>query len=178
MCKNALVAIFGFVLLLVLLFPDQTCSQPWSDVTIRSLPDSSFSLVEMDKKGNKVRHFPYRDVDGRIDIDQLIFCIGTFSSEEWVVLENKAIARKHLDEHYYRFKLRQCKEEIPGPININSANLKELVRLPNIGPVSAVKICDYRQTRGPFQSIEDIKNVEGIGSSTFAGIRYYIKVKD
>jgi len=156
---------------------NQAHSQGWSDFTIRALPDSSFALVEFDKYGNKVRHFPYRDVNGHIDVDQLIYCLGTFGDETWVDLKNKEIAKKHLEEHYHRFKQRQVKEGMTELVNINKASLQEMVRLPNIGPVAAVRIYKYRETREPFHNVEEIKKVEGIGPSIFAGIRYYIKVR-
>jgi competence ComEA-like helix-hairpin-helix protein len=133
--------------------------------------------VEIDKNGKKGRHFPYRDINGHIDIDQLIYCLGTFGDETWVDPKHRKTARRHLEEQYYRFKLKHLKEEIKEPVNINRASLKEIVRLPNIGPVMAVRIYEYRQTHGPFHNIEDIKKVEGIGPAIFAGIRYYIRVR-
>lgn len=156
--------------------PDQACSLGWSDFAVRSLPDSSFALVEYDKNGIKVKHFPYRDKNGHIDMDQLIYCLGTFAGETWADPKNEETARKHLGEHYMRFKLKQRKEGITEPVDINKASPKELVRLPNIGPVTAVKIYKYRERHGPFDNIEGIKKVEGIGSTIFAGIRYYIRV--
>ena len=54
----------------------------------------------------------------------------------------------------------------PGKININTASLDELDRLPGIGPVTAQKILDYRQAKGPFQTIEAIMDVSGIGPAT------------
>jgi competence ComEA-like helix-hairpin-helix protein len=154
------------------------CSQPWSDLTIRPLPDTSFASVETDKNGKKSRHLPYRDKNGLIDMNQLIYCLGTFGEESWVEPKNKEIAKRHLEEHYHRLKAKQLKDEMIDPININTADLEELVRLPNIGPVSAVRICRFRKTHGLFQTIEGIKKVEGIGASTFAGIRYYVVVQD
>ena len=61
-----------------------------------------------------------------------------------------------------------------GTVDINRAGLTELVILPNIGPVIAVKIVEYRNMHGLFESIEDIKKVEGIGSGTFNAVRHYI----
>ncbi|MBE9582039.1 MAG: helix-hairpin-helix domain-containing protein [Proteobacteria bacterium] len=178
MGKRIFVTTFVCVFIFVCWPAGQACSQPWSDFTIRSLPDSSFAIVEIDKKGKKVRHFPYRDKSGRIDFDQLIYCLGVFSNETWAEPKNREIARKHLEEHYYRFRLQQLKEEMTQPVNINRASLKELVQLPSIGPVLAVRVFEYRKTHGVFRNINDIKNVEGIGSSTMAGIRYYIKVSN
>ena len=48
--------------------------------------------------------------------------------------------------------------------------------IPGIGPSKAERIIDYRNTAGPFQSIEDIKNVSGIGNKTFESIREYLTV--
>ncbi|MBW1679756.1 MAG: hypothetical protein JRJ08_06405, partial [Deltaproteobacteria bacterium] len=76
--------------------------QGWSDLTVSSLPDSSFALLEVDENRNKVRHLPYRDMNGNIDIEQLIYCLGSFSDESWVKPENQDLARKTLDERYYR----------------------------------------------------------------------------
>lgn len=52
-------------------------------------------------------------------------------------------------------------------ININTAGSEELQMLDGVGPVTAQKIIDYRETNGSFKSIEDIKNVSGIGDKTY-----------
>ncbi|MBL8063741.1 MAG: ComEA family DNA-binding protein [Anaerolineales bacterium] len=61
-------------------------------------------------------------------------------------------------------------------ININEASVEELDTLPGIGPTIAQRIVDYRTTNGPFQSIDDIMNVSGIGPSTFENIKDLITV--
>ena len=175
--KSILKVFVGFMFFSILIFTcHQIHAQGWSDIRIRTLPDSSFALVEYDKYGSKVRHFPYRDANGKIDVDQVIYCLGTFADETWVEPEHKKEAQKQLKEHYQRFKQKLLKEGINEPVDINKASLKDLVRLTNIGPVTAVKIYLYREAKGLFQTIEDIKKVEGIGPAVFAGIRHYIKV--
>ncbi|MBU8907629.1 S-layer homology domain-containing protein [Desertibacillus haloalkaliphilus] len=57
------------------------------------------------------------------------------------------------------------------PININTANEEELQQITGIGPEYAKRIIDYRQTYGPFTTIEDIQNVSGIGPVTFEGMK-------
>lgn len=59
-------------------------------------------------------------------------------------------------------------------ININTASLEELDSLPGIGPTIAQRIIDYRTDNGPFQTIEDIMNVSGIGPSTFDNMKELI----
>ena len=57
-------------------------------------------------------------------------------------------------------------------ININTADIEELQKLAGIGPSMAKKIIDYREQKGYFNSIEDVKNVSGIGEAK------YNKIKD
>ena len=61
-------------------------------------------------------------------------------------------------------------------ININTASLEELDSLPGIGPTTAQRIIDYRDTNGPFTTIDEIMDVSGIGPSTFDEIKDLITV--
>ena len=61
-------------------------------------------------------------------------------------------------------------------VNINTATLDQLDALPGIGLITAQKIIDYRTVHGPFQRIEDIKNVPNIGPVTFDKIKALITV--
>jgi competence ComEA-like helix-hairpin-helix protein len=62
-------------------------------------------------------------------------------------------------------------------ININTASSTELQTLSGIGPTYAQRIIDYR-TLTPFKTIDEIKNVKGIGDATFNKIKDYITVGD
>lgn len=67
-------------------------------------------------------------------------------------------------------------ESEDGIININSASLSDLQKINGIGEVKAQSIIDYREKSGGFKSIEDIKNVEGIGDKTFEKIKDKISI--
>lgn len=67
--------------------------------------------------------------------------------------------------------------QINEKINLNNANKLEIEKIPGIGTITAQKIIDYRKENGKFKSIEDIKNVKGIGENKFEKIKEYICVK-
>lgn len=69
------------------------------------------------------------------------------------------------------------KKEEKLMININTANEGELQKLPGIGSSIASRIVTYRKENGKFNTIEDIKNVSGIGDSKFNNIKNNIYVK-
>lgn len=62
-------------------------------------------------------------------------------------------------------------------ININSADESQLETISGVGPSTAQKIVDYREKEGKFSSIEDIKNVSGIGDKKFESMKDSIDVK-
>ncbi len=65
----------------------------------------------------------------------------------------------------------------PSLININTASQAELESLPGIGPALARRIIEFRETHGPFSSIEELKKVPGIGEAIFSRIKDYITVR-
>jgi competence protein ComEA len=71
---------------------------------------------------------------------------------------------------------RSSEINIDGPVNINTATQEALETLPGVGPVIAQRIIEYRQANGPFQTIEDIQKVKGIGTKTFEKMQGLITV--
>lgn len=61
-------------------------------------------------------------------------------------------------------------------VDINTASASELDTLPGIGPAYAKRIMEYRETNGPFRSINDIVRVRGIGPKTFQKLKDKITV--
>lgn len=62
-------------------------------------------------------------------------------------------------------------------ININSVDETTLMTLPGIGPSKAKAILAYREEKGLFQKIDELKEVSGIGDSTFDSLKDFISIK-
>ena len=71
----------------------------------------------------------------------------------------------------------QSEEKKNEKININTATQTELETLPGIGPSTSLKIVNYREEKGKFKTIEDIKEVSGIGDAKYENIKDLICVK-
>lgn len=66
--------------------------------------------------------------------------------------------------------------EADGTVNVNLATVEELEELPDIGPVLAAAIVDYRETVGPFRTVDQLDEVSGIGEITLANLRPLVSV--
>jgi competence ComEA-like helix-hairpin-helix protein len=62
------------------------------------------------------------------------------------------------------------------PIGINSAGIEDLEALPGIGPKLGGRIVEYRNVKGPFKTIDELRNVDGIGEKKFELIKPFISL--
>ena len=63
------------------------------------------------------------------------------------------------------------------PINLNTATVLELTKLPGIGPKKAQSIVTWRNQHGRFHRIVDLRRVKGFGAKTVKRLRPYLSVK-
>ncbi len=76
---------------------------------------------------------------------------------------------------------QNSRTEEPVPLNrfrvdVNTASQAELMALPELGPLTAKSIVEYRKQHGPFQSVDQLLRVPGIGNATLKQIRSMVIV--
>ena len=64
----------------------------------------------------------------------------------------------------------------PAVTNVNTATAADLQRLPRIGPALSQRIVAHRETHGPFQSVEALADVRGIGEKTVERLRPWVRL--
>ena len=63
-----------------------------------------------------------------------------------------------------------------GRVDLNSATMEQLDALPGVGPVLAQRILDWRAANGPFNSVDQLREVTGIGEAKFSDLRERVTV--
>ena len=66
----------------------------------------------------------------------------------------------------------------PSPLDLNAAAEEELTALPGIGEALARRIVEYREANGPFESVEELTEVSGIGPGKLAALEGLVTVED
>ncbi len=62
-------------------------------------------------------------------------------------------------------------------VNINRANLEELMKIPGIGRVTGLSIIEYRTLHGEFSHIDELMNVRGIGEKKLEMLKPYVTIR-
>jgi competence protein ComEA len=66
--------------------------------------------------------------------------------------------------------------KVPVTVDLNAANEDQLRSLPKIGPALAKRILEYRKQVGTFKSVDELRNVSGIGDKTLELLKPYLTV--
>jgi len=158
----ALIVIGGAVLLY------RQCALPQSVEIVISPPSPEIHVYV---EGEVVSPGVYMLQDGDRVVDA-IEAAGGFTADADQGAVNLAAPLRDGDRvHVYRIG------DVPQKINLNTAEAWLLQSLPGIGETLAQRIIDYRNENGPFQQIEDLKKVEGIGPATFEKLKDKIAVR-
>ncbi len=91
-------------------------------------------------------------------------------------IKNDAVIEEETNTSNNESTKEESKTEEISIVNINTASIEELDSLPGIGSSKAQNIIDYRNINGKFGSVEEILNVNGIGTALYEQIKAYITV--
>ncbi len=92
-------------------------------------------------------------------------------SENFIASEDKLY-----DFSNWNFRTTKLKKNKLKIVNINSAGIKELTKIPGIGVKTAQKIIEFRNLNGKFKTIDDLIKVKGIGKIKLNKIKKYINL--
>ncbi len=101
------------------------------------------------------------------------------SSRSWLAVLMVAVSTSSVVPVVPAFAAREkaARAEQSAPVNINTANVDELMSLDGIGRKVAEKIVEYRTTHGGFRKPAEIRRVDGIGAGLWERNRERIVVK-
>ena len=122
-----------------------------------------------------------QELQGEIYIGGAVSNPGFYSLKAGDTIEALVQAAGIQDADLIQLKLyilEPGEEEPPQKIDLNRAEAWLLEALPEIGESRAQAIIDYRQQNGPFNNINELTKVEGIGAATYEKIKHLISVAD
>lgn len=150
------------------------------------LQTSSNNTIVVEIKGEVMKPDVYTLSEGSI-VKDLIEMAGGLTNEADISNINRA---KEINNHDLiiirnindvnmetEIKNNEVNEESDdGKISINNSDISKLKEIPGVGEVKANSIILYREKNNGFKSIEELKNVDGIGEKTFEKIKDSIKL--
>ncbi|HJO03968.1 MAG TPA: helix-hairpin-helix domain-containing protein [Acidobacteriota bacterium] len=94
-----------------------------------------------------------------------------------VVVEQPAVSSLSMARQHATAGDAAWQQEAPlRPVDVNRANEEQLQTVPGIGLATARRILDWREQHGPFERLEDLLNIRGIGVTTLEKLRPYVTV--
>jgi len=127
---------------------------------------SKVNLVYVLEDGMKVNIPNNNDLKNNTDFEYITMSSGDGAESDYSSDNKEKDTGREEGSSYKKYSI----------VNINTATQTELETLPGIGPSLALKIITYRKENGKFSSIDEIKNVSGIGESKFESLKSYITV--
>lgn len=131
---------------------------------------SKVNLVYVLEDGMKINIPNNNDLKNNPDFEYITMSSGDGASDSEGVSRNEILNNDRGDGGSRDYSNKN------SVVNINSATQTELESLPGIGPSLALKIINYRNENGKFSSIDQIKNVSGIGDAKFENIKNLINI--
>lgn len=138
------------------------------------LEDANTSLINLSKKIEDemvIIIYSNEEMDSLMKEEKVIYQVVEVEKECPDFRNDACITKKEeLSDEEKKENLEEIKQ-----VNLNTASVEELTKLPGIGEAKAKNIVQYRESF-PFESIEQLKEVSGIGESLFEKVKDYLTV--
>ncbi|WP_394185203.1 ComEA family DNA-binding protein [Pseudoalteromonas tetraodonis] len=83
-------------------------------------------------------------------------------------MQSEQMQSEQMQSEQMQSEQMQSEQMQSAMVNINTADLKQLIKLPGVGKKKAQAIIDYREANGDFASLEDLAKVKGVGKKMLA----------
>lgn len=113
----------------------------------------------------------------KADLNGINMAIKVQDEMHYIIPKIGDVVKNNNSEIVSNDNTNQAEASKTSQININTATIEELDTLPGVGEATANKIVNHRSENGEFKSIEEVKNVNGIGDKKFEEIKNLICVK-
>lgn len=136
-----------------------------------TMPTLQPAEIVVDVAGKVAKPGVYRLSEGSRAIDAITAAGGVLAG---VTTENINLAHVLIDGE--QLVIGNAVNASSPLLDLNSATIEELDRLPGVGPVLAQRIVSWRIQHGRFRTIDEIKKVPGVGVATFSDLKTLIRV--
>lgn len=113
----------------------------------------------------------------KADLDGVNMAIRVKDEMHYIIPKIGEVVKDNNSQVVKEGNINQDESSKASQININIATIEELDTLPGVGEATANKIVNHRSEKGDFKSVEEIKNVNGIGDKKFEDMKDLICVK-
>ena len=154
--------------------------------TLVSTPALEKKEFMVDVKGAVVTPGVYKVTEGQIVNDVITLAGGLLESADTSNLNlSKQLSAEMVITVFTKEEIKEEKKQKvalvtneetskTSKVSLNQATLEELMTLPSVGEAKAKLIIDYRETCGPFEDLEELKNIKGIGEAIYEKLVAYI----
>lgn len=145
------------------------------------------SLIIWSKSGGsqpfEITMAPERELTGNVLVDGEVYNPGFYPLDVAYSIADlmRMAGGVTIDSDFFELTLSvyaQATNPSPQKVDINRADVWLLKALPGIGEARARAIVEYREQNGPFRSVNEIIQVEGIGNTVYEEIKHLITVAD
>ncbi len=152
-------------------FIETSDGEDFGELLVRTGRARNFGVSRQDYRGMSLKSVEAQLRD--LEISAMLARRGIWASSDSDLIVKYRAEQRREQESMHEL-MTSATRQLGSPLNVNTADAKDLERIPGIGPVMAGRIIEGR----PYSTIDDLKRVPGIGEKTFDKISPYLSTED